>query len=77
MIASHVLQVNLQSTRKGPSLVFSEPVIVSSAYRHGLTTEDILHTYFNPIRVFDLDDDMQMFIGPSRAEPHFWSRLEY
>lgn len=47
--------------------MFSEPVIASSAYRHGLTTEDILHAFFNPIRVFDLDDGMQMFIGPNRA----------
>ena len=39
------------------------PRIVDSAYRHGLTTEDILHACRNPIDVFVHDDGIIMLIG--------------
>ena len=39
-----------------------DPVIVASARKHGITDEDILHAYRNPIRVFQMDD-LVMLIG--------------
>jgi hypothetical protein len=43
-----------------------EPVILASARKHGITDEDMLHAYRNPIRVFDLAD-LTLVIGTSRA----------
>ncbi|MCY3925822.1 MAG: hypothetical protein OXG52_10035 [bacterium] len=43
-----------------------QPVILGSARKHGVSDEDILHAYRNPIRLFDLDD-VVMVIGPDRA----------
>lgn len=43
-----------------------DPVILSSARKHGINDEDMLHAYRNPIRVFDLDD-LTMLIGPDQA----------
>jgi hypothetical protein len=40
-----------------------DPVIVASARKHGITDEQILHAYRNPIRVLDFDD-LTMLIGP-------------
>lgn len=31
--------------------VLDEPIIAPSAYRHGLSREDILHAYRNPLRI--------------------------
>jgi hypothetical protein len=39
-----------------------DPVVLPSARRHGVTDDDMLHAYRNPIRVFDLDD-LTMLIG--------------
>lgn len=39
-----------------------DPVIVASARKHGITDDDMLHAYRNPIRVFQLDD-LFMLIG--------------
>jgi hypothetical protein len=39
-----------------------DPVILASARKHGVTDNDMLHAYRNPIRVFDLDD-LVMLIG--------------
>lgn len=44
-----------------------QPIIAPSAFKHGLTPEDILHAYRNPIRVWDLGDGFTMMIGPNRA----------
>ncbi|HLF43427.1 MAG TPA: hypothetical protein VJA46_07865 [Acidimicrobiia bacterium] len=33
-----------------------DPVIVASARKHGISDDDMLHAYRNPIRVFELDD---------------------
>ena len=41
-----------------------EPQILPSARRHGTTDSDMLHAYFHPVRVFQLDD-LVMLIGPS------------
>ena len=39
-----------------------DPVIVASARKHGISDNDMLHAYRNPIRVFELDD-LIMLIG--------------
>ncbi len=41
----------------------AEPVIAPSARKHGVTDQDMLHAYANPIRVFDLDNGFTMLIG--------------
>jgi hypothetical protein len=43
-----------------------DPVIVASARKHGITDEQILHAYRNPIRVLDFDD-LTMLIGPDET----------
>lgn len=40
-----------------------EPVILDSAYRHGISEDDMLHARRNSIDVFSQDDDMTMYIG--------------
>ncbi len=47
--------------------VLDEPVIAPSALKHGLTEEEILHAYRNPIRIWDLRDGFTMMIGPNAA----------
>jgi len=39
-----------------------DPVMVASARKHGISDDDMLHAYRNPIRVFELDD-LVMLIG--------------
>lgn len=45
----------------------TEPRIVDSARKHGVSDETILHAFNNPILVEDLDERMTMFIGSDRA----------
>ena len=45
----------------------SEPIIADSARKHGVTDEDMLHAYRNPIRLFELDEGFMMIIGASRT----------
>jgi len=45
----------------------SDPVIASSARRHGITDEDMLHAYANPIRLYAVDEGLEMRIGPDRS----------
>lgn len=44
----------------------SEPLIASSARRHEVPDEDILHAFRNPVRSFDLGEGLTMLIGPAR-----------
>jgi len=44
-----------------------EPIIADSARKHGVSDEDILHAYANPMRVFELDDGFTMVIGANQA----------
>mgnify|MGYP006326680653 FL=1 len=44
-----------------------DPAILASARRHGITDDDMLHAYRNPIRVFELDDDLTMLIGSDQS----------
>lgn len=43
-----------------------EPSILSSASRHGIPKDDILHVYRNPWRIIHVDH-MTMIIGADRA----------
>ncbi len=40
-----------------------EPVIASSARRHRISDEDMLHACAHPIRAFELDEGLTMLIG--------------
>lgn len=44
-----------------------EPIIADSARKHGVTEEDMLHVYRNPIRVFELEEGFIMIIGASSS----------
>lgn len=44
-----------------------DPVIAQSALKHGLTEDEILHAYRNPLRAWDLGDGFTMLIGANRA----------
>ncbi|WP_353647473.1 hypothetical protein ABLG96_11205 [Nakamurella sp. A5-74] len=44
-----------------------EVIITNSARRHGIADVDQLHAYLHAVRVFDLDDDFSMHIGPART----------
>ena len=45
-----------------------DPVVLASARRHGISDDDMLHAYRNPIRIFDVDD-LTMLIGADPAGP--------
>jgi hypothetical protein len=47
--------------------VGGDPIIAESARKHGVSDDDILHAYANPIRIFDLDDGFTMIIGANAA----------
>jgi hypothetical protein len=42
-----------------------DSAVLASARKHGVTDEDMLHAYRNPVRVFELGD-LTMLIGPDR-----------
>lgn len=43
------------------------PLIWFSAFKHGLTREDILHAYRNQFQTWDLGDGFTMVIGASQS----------
>ena len=43
-----------------------DPVILASARRHGITDDEMLHAYRNPVRVFEFDE-LAMLIGSDQA----------
>ena len=45
----------------------TQPRVVDSARKHGVSDETILHAFNNPILVEDVDERMTMFIGPDQA----------
>jgi len=45
-------------------LEVEQPLVVSSAHKHGCDKETILHAFNNPIRSEDLDERLTMIIGP-------------
>jgi hypothetical protein len=44
-----------------------EPEIISSARRHGVGDEDMLHAYRNAIDAWVLDEGLVMLVGPDRS----------
>lgn len=47
--------------------VMDDPLIAPSAFKHGLTEDEILHAYRHPVRAWDIGDGFTMIIGPNRA----------
>jgi hypothetical protein len=47
-------------------LIPVDPVILESARKHGISDDDMLHAYRNPIRVFEMDG-LAMLIGPDHS----------
>ncbi|MGH2747891.1 MAG: hypothetical protein ACRDKB_08205 [Actinomycetota bacterium] len=45
----------------------AEPVIASSARRHGVDEEDMLHAYRNAIDAWTLDEGLIMLVGADRS----------
>ena len=43
------------------------PLVATSARKHGVPDDDMIHAFDNPILVEDLDDGFTMFVGPDRA----------
>ena len=44
-----------------------EPVIASSARKHGIDDEDLLHAYRNATDAYALEEDFVMLVGPART----------
>jgi len=47
--------------------VVEDPIIAPSALKHGLSEDEILHAYRNPVQVWDLGDGYTMIVGPNAA----------
>lgn len=45
----------------------NDPIIAPSALKHGLSEDEIVHAYHNPVRVWDLGDGFTMIVGPNQA----------
>jgi hypothetical protein len=45
----------------------SEPIVASSARKHGISDQDMLHAYANPIRIYEVGEGLVMFIGSDRS----------
>lgn len=45
----------------------SEPAILPSAHRHGITDEDMHHAYRNAIDAFPGDDGLVMYVGADQT----------
>ena len=45
----------------------SDPIVLHSAYRHGVSEDSIRHALRNHIDLFDVGDGMTMVIGPDRS----------
>ena len=43
-----------------------DPEIATSARKHGISDDDMLHAYRNPIRARYVDDQLTLVIGPAR-----------
>jgi hypothetical protein len=43
------------------------PLIATSARKHGIQDNDMIHAFNHPILVDDLDDGLMMFVGADTA----------
>lgn len=48
-------------------MVTPGPVIASSARRHGVDDEDMVHAYRNATAAWALDEGLVMLVGPDRT----------
>lgn len=39
----------------------------ASAFKHGVAVEDIEHSVRNPMVIEELDDNLRLYLGPSRS----------
>ena len=46
---------------------YRDPLIARSAFKHGVTRDDILHAFTHPIRQWDMDDGFIMSVGGTPA----------
>ena len=44
-----------------------EPIVAPSAYRHGVSEQDIRHAHSHPLRVFELDEGFTLVVGANQA----------
>ncbi len=44
----------------------ADPVVLPSAGKHGVDSDDLLHAYRNPVRIYEQDDEMIVVIGAAR-----------
>lgn len=44
-----------------------EPLVIASARRHGIPDVDMLHALRNPVRTYQVGEDMTMVIGADDA----------
>ena len=44
-----------------------EPIVAPSALKHGVSEDDIIHAYRNPVRIWALGDGCTMIVGPTQA----------
>ena len=59
---------DLSRIRAASYLGFVDDLIIApSALKHGVSEEDIIHAYRNPVRVWDLGDGFTMIVGPNQA----------
>ena len=42
-----------------------DPLIGASAHRHGIADDDIRHALHNAIHIWELDDGIDIYIGPA------------
>jgi hypothetical protein len=47
--------------------VEGDPIIAPSARKHGVDDSDVMHAYWHPMRVFDLEEGLSMVRGPNRT----------
>jgi hypothetical protein len=43
------------------------PLVATSARKHGIRDDDMIHAFNHPILVDDLDDGLTMFVGADTA----------
>ena len=56
----------MPSPARQDTLTWVDPVVLVSARKHGITDDDMLHAFRNPIRAFALDD-LTMLVGADQS----------
>lgn len=45
----------------------AQPIVADSARKHGVSDDDMVHAFNNPVRAYELDEGLTLLIGPSLA----------